>query len=446
MYDLGRSHDLLVAEALAPAVSAVLPNWRIFTLGAPVPEVAVPVAAIIPPDGSADALDIAGFSGLPVIRMADAASLSHDLADLLADRLEEARRDAAEARRAAALLRREAEEQMRRLRMLENFTHTLGGPRHAEALQWPPTSLFLELTQPVTQRFPLDTRALAAIDLWLPDAEPDEAAGTVIELLDAAGNAFVRLSAEAPAGQGGGAWVRFSAPEPVSGAARAAIARVIPPPERAIAVGLTSPVPDPRFAVGLDGSIAAEGALAARIWRADYLAVLPPTNAGVAGTGAGGASMARAHRISLRDLQTPEVLFVPPLAQDYVASEYWARENAVLLHPSAEGPVCAILRDVDVAQVTAVSALVNVAHADSPVLGFAVGVCARGMATADNWQDHVGPYVFLPPGGWGECHSVPQVRPRSHCDVLLSTMIAGRGPNDNSWALFHKLRLTSEVT
>ncbi len=429
MYDFGRSHDLLVTDALAGPVAAALPGWRIFSTGTPLPDDAQPVAVVVPAGDDLTSLDASGHAGLAVIRMSDIGSLSQSLADLLAEKLQEAQRDAAEARRAAALLRRENEEQMRRMRMLEHFTHALGGPRHLKALDWAPTSLFLELGGAVTQRLPLNTVALAAIDLWLPDADPDEAAETAIELLDTDGNPIARLAAE----PGGGAWVRFSAATPLAGPARDVVMRVIAPSRRAIALGLTSPVPDPRFAVHMNASPVAEAALAVRAWRADYLAALPRPNAIEGGA---------ATQVPLVNLGKPELLSAPTLAQDYVATEYWPREDAILLHPSAEGPVCAILRDVDLMLVSGISALVNVAHRDAPVLGFAIGACPRGLATPANWQDHIGPYVFLPPGGWGECHHILPDPARGRTDVLLSTMLASRGPNHNSWALFHDLRLT----
>lgn len=444
MFDFGRSHDLLVADPLARAVTHALPGWRIFNIGESLPDDAAPVAGIVPAGDDLAGLDAAGFTGLPIVRVADVVSLSLDLAEVLADRLHAARRDAAEARRAAALLRRENEEQIRRMRMLENFAHALGGPRYLKALDWAPSSFFVELSQAVTQRLPLNVVALAAIDLWLPDAEPEEAAATVIELLDADAAPIARLSAERPVGRGAGAWVRFSAEEPLAGPARDAVLKVVPPPGRAVALGLSTPAPDPRFGVHMDGAAVADAPLAARVWRADYLASLPPAN-GPAGAPSPGAAEARVHSLSLRDLGAPELLFRPPLATDYVDTAYWEREDAFLLHPSADGPVCAILRDVDLSHVAGISALVQVAHRDAPVLGFAVGACPRGLATSENWRDHIGPYVFLPPGAWGECHHIIPAAVGARTDVLLSTMIAANRSNDNAWALFHSLRLTSEV-
>lgn len=444
MYDLGRSHDLLVAGQLAAAVTHALPGWRVFNLGDSLPEDAAPLAGVVPVGDDLAGLDAAGFTGLPVVRVADVGSLSQDLAELLADKLDAARRDAAEARRAAALLRRETEEQIRRMRMLENFTHALGGPRHLKALDWAPSSFFLELSGAVTQRLPLNAVALAAVDLWLPDAEPEEAAATMIELLDGDATPIAQLSAERSVGSGAGAWVRFSAERPLAGPARDVILRVVPPPQRAVALGLSTPVPDQRFAVHMGDAAIADASLAVRVWRADYLATLPPVN-GPAGALSPVDAGRRVQSLTLRDLGTPELLFRPPLATDYVATAYWEREDAVLLHPSADGPVCAVLRDVDVSLVSGISALVQVAHRDAPVLGFAVGACPRGFATSENWRDHIGPYVFLPPGGWGECHHVIPAAVGARTDVLLSTMIAANRSNDNAWALFHTLRLASEV-
>lgn len=441
VYDLGGSHDLLVVASLALDAATALPNWRIFTPGEVIPHDAAPIAGILSAGDDRRILDQAGFRGLPIIHIADAAALPLSLAGLLANRLQETWRDAAEARHAAALLRREGEEQVRRLRMLENFAHALGGPRYLEALHWTPTFRFLELSGAVIQRFPLDTLTLTAIDLWVPEAEPEAAAAMFLELLDAAGKPIAQLTPERAAPPTSSAWMRFSAPAPIGGPVQDTVVRVSVPPGRTITIGLTSPVPDQRFAISLDGSPVAEGSLAARIWRADYLAPLPPANPRLNEV----AGLTRSRRISLEDLGRPELLSTPAQAQDYVAAEFWARENAVFVHPSAQGPVCAILRNLDISQAVSVSTLVNVAHREAPVLGFAVGICPRGMATAENWQDHIGPYVFLPPGGWGECHHIPQIKPRTRCDVLLSTMVAGTGSNDNSWGLFHSLRVASEL-
>ncbi|MRX51396.1 hypothetical protein GI374_13280 [Paracoccus sp. S-4012] len=394
---------------------------------------------LVAPGADADAqaaLEAAGLGHLPrVVWNGDPAALVAGMGA----RLEAALADAGAARRSAALLRREQEALNRRFKALEGLAWALGGPQASLALDWPPgpaTATVPEGSATLRQALPVDVSGLAAVDLLLPELTPEEAGEVVVAIEDSEGHLHP-LALAATSVERADGWLRFAAETPLPVDPQDGVLLAEGLPEGTI-IGLGHPVPDPDFAAhGLEGGDGCT--LALRVWK------------GITGTAGSMAPTAPAvaglvhERLLPADLPRPALIARPRAARDHVATDFWAKENAVLVHPSTAGPVCARLARVPVAGVQRASAVVHAAHPRSGVLGFAMGFAAPGQATSDNWQQFLGPWTYLAPGSWGEVHAPPQpsaARMGRSCDLLLATCVAGEATNESAWALFRAFRLS----
>ncbi|AXC49591.1 hypothetical protein DRW48_07705 [Paracoccus suum] len=440
---------LLVAGSVPEDLAASLPGFELLPVAldtAPddpnLRAAMAPARLLLAPRASlTQARDLADAAGLPDLAVAALEDAITAVPAALAARLAAAERDAGIARRSAALLRRETEEVSRRLNTLEAFIWGLGGPRQMQALHWPPADRIAHAPAAdavLTQRLPIDSPGIAAVDLWLPDAGESEARELSVAILDSEGTVHaLRLDDGALRRDDG--WLRFLAPAPLAGD-RQDCSLQLSGADPKLSLGLGPAVPDPDFA--LHGSDTQDGedsdrTLALRVWRATGGAGLTITEGG-----AGRPGNAFAQRIRPADMPRPSLLATPRGAKDYVATAFWAGEDAILVHPSAGGPVCALLQRVPLAGLTRLSAVVHAARRDGPPVAFALGVSQSGNITEDNWADHLGPWVTLPPGGWGEVHAPLKAAAMSgeRCDVALATAVAGGASNDNAWALFRAFR------
>lgn len=448
-----RSGDLPLLLVAGPApgeLDKTLPGFRLLSVATDkAPEdpslraAIAPARAMLSPRASLTKAQqfaaAAGLPDLPVLPLEDAASA---LPAALAARLLNAERDAGIARRNAALLRRESEETHRRLNTLERFIWGLGGPRQMQALHWPASehsAYVSDADSVLTQRLPIDSPGITAVDIWLPDAGKADAQALSVALIDSEGNAHPMLLDDGALRRDDG-WLRFIARAPIPGDrqdCRLQISGAGPQ----LGIGLGAAVPDPDFA--LQGTkIEGEGergdrTLALRVWRAVGGAGLTITE----GTAERPANTS-AQRLRPADMPRPSLLASPRAATDHVSTSFWPNEDAILVHPSVAGPVCAMLQRVPIAGLTRFSAVIQSARHDGPPLAFALGVAQTGTITEDDWDSHLGPWVTLPPGAWGEVHaplSATSLAGRL-CDVVLATAVAGGTSNNHAWALFRSFR------
>lgn len=429
---------VLLAPGLEPAdLAAALPGLTLLPLeaAAGAPEPALCLATADGAQAAAEALAARGLTHLPVaVWQGEPAALLAPLAAALAA----ARRDAGEARRAAALLRRESEALNRRFKALEGFAWTLGGPAASLALSWPPGAEAGAATAdaPIRQALPVDVSALAAVELLAPELTDDEARSLDVAIEDAEGRRHPLVLAETSVERGDG-WLRFAADLPLAIDPQDGTLVASGAPADAV-FGLGPPVPDPAFAVqGL--AVPEPATLALRVWKGvtGSAGAMAPTAPPVSGL--------LHERLMPSDLPEPAIIARPRSAHDHVEADFWVKENAFLVHPSARGPVCALVARVPVAGIERASALIHAAHPRSAVLGFALGFAATGQATPDNWDEFLGDWVYLAPGSWGEVQARPKARGARTgrmCDLLLATCVAGDAPNDNGWALFRGFRLS----
>lgn len=368
-----------------------------------------------------------------------------ELMRLLMDQVALSYRHIGEARAVAAQLRSESIGINTRLREIEALLYSLGSPQFSRALSWQPMGALLELApgQSVRQALPISAVSLSAIDLWFPQVVMPEIEAFAVAVEDGGGQVYPMQPVSPDMGLETG-WMRFSLAEPIAGVGRDCALTLKWSGKGSISLGLSQPVPDPRFRATIGaGSGAAAGpdeTLALCAWQS-LGGVRLPASAPVFANGRAG-SIREADFVAPAALPAPELFAKPVMAADHVSTAFWGKENAILVHPSRSGPVCAIIRGVELAGLSHISALVTVGHARAPSLNFAVGVAAHGTVDEDGfWQYHLGPWMTgLPAQGWGQAHCIPVEPITGKADILLAASLATDAPNDFSWGLFRGFR------
>lgn len=151
-----------------------------------------------------------------------------------------------------------------------------------------------------------------------------------------------------------------------------------------------------------------------------------------------------ASRLRPQSLPQPQVINDVSNLSGYVAADYWEREDAFLIHPPAQSAICAICRGVPFSKVVHVAAAVHASRVDGPIIGFSIGIAPADSATAENWEDFVGPVVSVQPGDWGVVTAELEAPTLGNsCDLLLATRVLSRGGNDKAWALFRRFAFTT---
>lgn len=428
-------HRAKLGEALPPAVTEML-----LTSEAPQPEEGRIYLAQLIPSGSArarrSALSEAGLHDLPLIEV-DAEHpelLVQSVSELLLARMKRSEAAGAAARETAAMLRRENITTTARFRELESFLHVLGNPHVSQILSWETAGEFVELEadEVILQHLPLDAVSVSAVDLWLPERVFSGRTQLDVSILDSTGARHLLEETMDPLRLGSG-WVRFVLPGAIVGSARNCALELRNAGPGRLVVGLGMRVPDPHFAAKIN-QVPEERVLAVRVWRALASALIPEQRSGAL-IDAMSPSSARLIRPS--SLPTPQIFAAPSSASDYVTVDYWSAEDAVMVHPSRSGPVCAIIRDVPMAGLLQLSAVVTAGNARSPNLNFAIGVTPHGALPRDGfWESCIGAWVHgLPAHGWAQAHCVP-ASPIDRADIYLAASLALDAPNDNSWAMF----------
>lgn len=366
-----------------------------------------------------------------------------ELMRLLLEEVAISYRQIGEARAIAAQLRSESIGTTTRLREIETLLYGLGTPQFSKALSWQPKGAMLTLTsgQSVEQVLPISAVSLAAIDLWFPQVVMPVIADLDVAIEDAAGQIYPLQPLNPDMGLETG-WIRFGMAEPISGVARDCRVKLTWSGDSNISLGLSQAVPDPRFRATLSIGHGPDETLALCAWQS-LGGVRLPACAPVFSNGRA-VSIREAAFIRASDLPAPDLLAMPLLAADHVSTAFWAREDAILVHPSRSGSACAIVRGVDLTGLSHISALVNVGHARAPSLNFAIGVAPHGAVDEDgHWQRRLGPWVTgMPAQSWGQAHCLPVEPITGKADILLATSLATDVPNDFSWGLFRGFRVS----
>lgn len=365
-----------------------------------------------------------------------------DIIETLLKQVKASEEDAGCARLSAAILRSENQKLEDNLKSVENFLYTLGNPRFMRALSWNPVGAMFHVTPGATmlQRLPTGAASIAAVDIWLPQALCEDISRIECRIRCASGNSVLLASVPALAG-GEAGWARFALSTPISGPEQDCALELSWRGESPCVLGLSHAVPDPTFAARVEGEATQDHVLALRVWKSlpgVHLPEVAPVGLGKDNFGARQASF-----IMPSELPRPELLSMPPLIRDHISADFWENEDAILVHPSRHGPVCAVIRDVELSGLSHISALVNVGHPRAPSLNFSVGVAPHGQVDEDGyWQRRMGPWVHgLPPHGWSQAHCIPVEPIVGRADILLAVSLATDQPNDLSWGLFRGFRI-----
>ncbi len=283
---------------------------------------------------------------------------------------------------------------------------------------------------------------LAAIDLWFPEVVTPSIGALAVRVEDASGQVHPLQPAGPEMGLETG-WMRFILPQPIPGVGRDCRLRVEWSGDSTISLGLGPAVPDQRFRACATDGPAPDETLALRVWQSIGGARLPGCAPLISAGQA--VSIRDAQFVSAGALPRPELLASPLQASDHVSTAYWRKEDMILVHPSRSGPCCAIIRNVDLAGLSHVSALVTVGHDRAPHLNFCIGVAPHGLVDQDGfWQRRMGPWVTgLPARGWAQAHCIPVEPITGRADLLLAVSLAGDVPNDFSWGLFRGFRFST---
>lgn len=368
-----------------------------------------------------------------------------ELMQLLVDDVAASYRQIGEGRAVAAQLRSENIDLETRLREIESLLYSLGSPQWAKALSWQPmgTMLILASGQSVEQALPISAVGLTAIDLWFPQVILPVIDDLSVTIEDGADQVYPLQWVNPDIGIETG-WMRFGLAEPISGIGRDCRLKVTWSGDGSLSLGLSQAVPDPRFRATLNTGSGPDETLALCAWQSLGGVRLPPC-APVFSSGRANPIRA-AHFVTPSALPAPELLATPATLSDHASTAYWKKEDAILVHPSRSGPVCAIIRGVDLAGLSHISALVTVGHVRAPSLNFAVGVAPQGLVDTDGvWQRHLGPWVTgMPAQSWGQAHCIPVEAIEGKADILLATSLAGDVPNDFSWGLFRGFRFSRD--
>jgi hypothetical protein len=366
-----------------------------------------------------------------------------DIIEVLLAQLQASEEDAGSARLSAAILRSENQSLEENLKSVENFLYTLGNPRFMRALSWDPIGAMISLRAggTLTQRLPTGAASIAAIDLWAPAALQEDIARLECRILCASGRSVMLATAPALAGVDAG-WLRFALATPLPGPEQDCILQLRWNGAGPCVLGLGQAVPDPSFSAQTEGEDGQDHVLALRVWKSLPGVHLPEATA--PGSGKNPAISRDANFIAPSELPRPELFAFPPQAGDHITTAFWENEDAILVHPSRHGPVCAMIRDVDLSSLSHISALVNVGHPRAPSLNFSVGVAPHGLVDEDGyWQRRMGPWVHgLPSHGWSQAHCIPVEPISGRADILLAVSLATDQPNDMAWGLFRGFRIS----
>lgn len=241
----------------------------------------------------------------------------------------------------------------------------------------------------------------------------------------------------------GSGWVRFLLSGAVAGDARNCTLVVQNAGPAKLSVGMGMRTPDARFAAQGEG-MPGDQVIALRVWKALAGAEIPDNRAAAV---IDPRWEMTARFLTPSSLPRPEVFALPSSAQDYVTADFWENEDAIIVHPSRIGPVCAVIRDVPLQGLRQLTAVVTVGHAQAPTMNFAIGVAPHGALGRDGyWQGCLGPWLHgLPPHGWAQVHCVP-AQSIERADIFLATSLTQDLPNDLSWGLFRGFRAVTATS
>ncbi|MFM2199377.1 MAG: hypothetical protein RLZZ505_2809 [Verrucomicrobiota bacterium] len=368
---------------------------------------------------------------------------------------QEASVDAAQARVSAAILRQDLDRQQQAFHALERAVKDFGMPQFTLALDSPltPERLVLSgydcLTENLKvsvdavghlqQRLPVSARRIAAVEFHVDMlADPGTDGFLEVSIRDLAANILTTpISIDVSELSSG--WNRINFNEVIDCTDRDATLHLSLTGNAAVGLTLSPCMPAERFHPSMqDGVPIGDSPLAMKVWRGliGVRPQLPPVK------------KSEGNLIRLRAGEMPKAQLLKPanngdMAFDLV--QYWVNEDGFLVHPPASGMSVALIEKLEFDNLNSVTAIVNNGHRDGPPLLFAIGIAVRlGNQSLIQIPDMLGPWLTLPPLGWGEVHAVLPESTSGKFDLVLVTMVAKGHENRNSWGLFRGFIFNTE--
>ena len=367
-------------------------------------------------------------------------------------RAQEAFVDAAEARVAAASLRQDLDRQQQAFQALENAVHDFGMPQFTLALDLPITANRLVLSGEVcppeslpsridavghlVQRLPMSARRIASVELHCELLAECSLDGKLeASISDLAGNALTK-SAGVNLAEISPGWNRFDFAEGIDCTDRDAVLHLSLTGSGAVALSLAPSMPIERFHPSAqDTTPLVDSPLAAKVWRGlSGVRTQPPH-----------VTMSEGALIRHRSGEMPRARLYSidgdPLGFDTV--QYWAKEDGFLVHPPACGMTVGIIEGLDLQNFMSATAIVNNGHRDGPTLSFSLGIVPSGQFF--HVPDVLGPWLTLPPLGWGEVHAALAEPASGQFDLIIATLISEGQRNNMAWGLFRGFLLNADA-
>lgn len=454
------SGDDLAEETMIGGIHVLpLSAWRarVENDGAALADMTVLGLALCTPDAKAVAADpelsgLIAAAGIPlrdIGAMPTSADLREATFSLLLARHDAAVRDAAQERAALAELRRTHMQMQADHADLEAWVWDALAPKHHLVRSWPATAHIVAMDAgEVMQPLPVPARGFIAVDLHIAESAP-EGGHVSLRLTRPVGPDFEGCAALVAVPAGAHGWFRLTLPRAGGGMAEDAVLTLAytHPDKAALRVSLApdSPFADYRATMP-EGPASAP--LALRVYRTLPHMPAPALVDPRFGPPADGAT----RLVTPADLGAPVQLpyFGGRVRRRLAAYpdaprvEYWQTENAVLVHPSIRRPVMARVPGLQVEALAQLRGIVQISRHDTLPVAFAIGVAPAGSANSvETALAHLGDWVHLLPGEWGEVWTDPPAGLSGDLDLLLATAMPNMPFNRNAHALFHGFRVTT---
>ena len=411
-------------------------------------------------DADADALDrspelarLVQSLRIPVARLGpapDEAAVLRAALEAAVARRAAAVEEAAADRAALAEVRMEHMRVQEDFALLENWLHDALLPRHKLARSFAPTAETLFLTpggEPLVQPLPVPARGFVSVDVHLAES-PAEPATLRIRLLRPVGPPYDGAVATTAIRPGQSGWVRLSLPRAGTDwdDAELSVEQLSGAP---LALSLAPETPFADMACR-HGSTRLAAPVALHVYQTLPRLPAPPLHDPRCPVPADG--LTRLLRPS--DTDPPEMLpfwrrgfsrAVRPYP-DAPWADHWADVGCHVVRPSVARPVVARVPGVTATALVQLRAVVQSGSAHTLPMAVATGIVpAQSVASAEAALPHLGDWVHLLPGEWGEAWAEPAAPLDGPADILIAAAMPGQPFNENADALFHGFRLTGRT-
>jgi hypothetical protein len=144
--------------------------------------------------------------------------------------------------------------------------------------------------------------------------------------------------------------------------------------------------------------------------------------------------------LSPNQMRTAALLFAP-MPEKTEGINYWQKEAAILVHPRADGLTCAVIKGVDVQDLVAIRAVVNLANEKAQPVEFAVTAIKADTFNPSAVNELFAQWTAVKPLSWSEVFDPLGETIGGPVDILLATRMERNKKPDQAWALFRRIEL-----